>query len=299
MDKFYITNGVTHDGFGSRVQRCISVMCLVYHLKELGYPVEYVHTPFSYIGFNEDYSFGEFERIQNGDDYPYSDNNFDGYMKRAAEWDNYMGFKGINVTDLDLNNLSIVNSEDPLQGYYMLSSDVLNKKYLGKLYVIKMIHKEYDSFILDINIFHKHRNNILNNFSLPTYNSDKKNVAIHIRRKDAINYETRYLPDSYYTNIISELNNFRDLYDITIYTQRVGFNPEHYEDHKIMYDDIQDDYETFARLISADHLITGKSSFSYAAALLNNNVVVYHNTGHIGLPNWISSDEYINLIRKN
>jgi len=296
-NKFYITNGVTHDGFGSRIQRCISVMCMVYYLKDLGYPVEYIHTPFSYIGFNEDYRLGESERMKNGNDYPYGDNCHSGYIDRASKWDKYLGFKGLKITDLEIKDSFIVNSPNPLQGFNILRNDILEKITSGKLYVIKMVHKQYDDSILDIEIFNKFRKNILENFSFPLYEKTKKSVAIHIRRKDAINYDSRYLPDSYYTRIIDVLKKCGDKYDITIYTQKIGFDPTPYNGCKIVYDDTQDDYETFVKLVFSDHLIMGKSSFSYAAALLNNNIVVHHGTGHIPLNSWISDEEYINLIK--
>lgn len=297
--KFYITNGVTHDGFGSRIQRCISVICLTYYLRDLGYPVEYIHTPFNYIGLGEDYKSGEIERISNGNDYPYSDNGYVGYMERATKWDNYLNFKGVTINNLDIDDDKIINDTDPLMGYYRLSSDILNKKCDGNLYVIKMPHKEYDNGFIDINNFQIYRKEIISNFDLgKNYMGDKKLVAVHIRRKDAINYDSRYLPDSYYLSILDELNKMRDIYDIEIYTQRVGFDANLYEGYNIFYDDTHEDFESFNNLIFADHLITGKSSFSYGAALLNNNIVAHHGTGHISLSNWISTDEYLNLIRK-
>jgi hypothetical protein len=54
----------------------------------------------------------------------------------------------------------------------------------------------------------------------------------------------------------------------------------------------------FKKLVLADHLIVGGSSFSYAAALLNPNTVVYHYNGHIPLIRWINYDNYIKLIEK-
>jgi hypothetical protein len=195
--KFYITNGVTHDGFGSRIQRCISVICFVYYLRDLGYPVEYIHTPFNYLGFGEDYSAGETERIANGNDYPYNDNGYEGYMERASKWDNYLNFKGRLINNFNIEGDKIIDDSDPLLGYYRLSSDILNRKFSDKLYVIKMPHKEYDNGFIDINNFKRYRKEIISNFDFSNnYKGDKKLVAIHIRRKDAINYDSRYLSDS-------------------------------------------------------------------------------------------------------
>lgn len=296
-DIFYITNGVTHDGFGSRMQRCISVMCLVYRLKDLGYNVEYLHTPFSYLGFDENYDLGLEERLKNGDDYPYNDNSHDGYMLRASKWDEYLGFKGKTINDIDINSFDIINNDDPLIGYHIMCSDVLNKKNKNKIYVIKMLHFEYDNGFLDIGDFLKYRDKILADFSFKKYEYKGNAVSVHIRRKDAINYENRYIPDSYYIEILKKLEKSESEYDITIYTQKSGFDDSLYSGYKIIYDDTENDYETFNKLIFSDYLVVGKSSFSYAAALLNKNTVVYHWSGHKGQDSWINNNEYINLIK--
>ena len=48
-----------------------------------------------------------------------------------------------------------------------------------------------------------------------------------------------------------------------------------------------DVFETFVDLVSADILITSFSSFSYTAALLNENTVYYHRFWHSPLKHWI------------
>lgn len=295
---FYITNGVTHDGFGSRIQRCICVMAYVYYLQELGFPVEYLHTPFSYIGFNEDYKQGEEDRMKNGNDYPYNDNGYEGYMSRAKEWDDYLGFRGKTVDDVKISKLNIVNDKDPMFGYYRLAEDVLNNQTDGKLYVIKMLHYEYDNHIINISNVKRFRSKIIQKFSLniPSYNN--KNIAIHIRRKDAIDYSNRYVSDEHYLEILDAIKKYKSDYKVSIFTQRVGFDETKYDGYEIFYDDTENDYETFVKLMSSKHLIAGKSSFSYAAALLNPNLIVYHFDGHTGLKEWIDKEKYIKKIKK-
>lgn len=295
---FFITNGVTHDGFGSRIQRCICVMSYVYYLQELGFPVEYVHTPFNYIGFDEDYKQGELDRIKNGNDYPYNDNGYEGYMNRAKMWDDYLGFRGKTVEHIDLEKIDVVNDKNPISGYYRLAEDVLSNQTGNKLYVIRMLHYEYDNNIINISNVKRFRSKIIKNFSLNVPSYSNKNIAIHIRRKDAIDYSNRYVSDDHYLEILDAIKKYKGDYRVSIFTQRVGFDENKYIGYEIFYDDTENDYETFVKLMSSKHLIAGKSSFSYAAALLNPNLVVYHFDGHTALKEWIDKEKYIKRIKK-
>ena len=63
MSRGIITNGLTQDGFGARLQRVLNVMALTYDLnEEFNCNLEYVHTPFSYECIGEDLSIGENDR---------------------------------------------------------------------------------------------------------------------------------------------------------------------------------------------------------------------------------------------
>ena len=137
----YITAGVTHDGFGARVQRCISVMCLAYHLQEKhNLSIEYLHTPFDYQSqkvFNVDYNHAAKERITSG--YPYDDISHEGYMIRARKWEDKLAFNGRTVEDIDLTEFELV------EGYYELIEDIENQDTNKKLYIIKYPHQQYDN----------------------------------------------------------------------------------------------------------------------------------------------------------
>lgn len=297
-NKFYITNGVTQDGFGARMQRCLQVMCLVYELQEQGYSVEYVHTPFSYnedTEINEDRSLGISIRsnFSLANPYPYDDIDHDGYMNRSTLWDAALSFNDKTVYQLDLNQLILKH------GYDKLTYDLSNNNTPHSLYIIKYLHSEYDSNALNINNFQKHRNIILNSFGFfKNLHYNKKEIAIHIRRKDILDKTYRYIDDSTYLQILSELERIKSEYDITIYTQKVGFELQHYTGWNVVLDTEIEDFDVFKKFITANHLITGASTFSYSAGLLNPNTVVHHNIGHIPLTNWIDYNTYINLIKQ-
>jgi len=289
----YITNGVMHDGYGSRMQRAISAMGLVEYLKnDLKLEVEYIHTPLSYIWDGEDYNKGYLTR-KGISEYPYNDITIDGYLHRCKLWDDKLNFKGKTINDFYLKNHELK------YGYNELMLDIKNNNADNKLYVIKTLHKEYDTRKIDINIIKKYREEIVSKFSFNDNVKDNKNVksvAIHVRAKDALNPKNikhRYLDYPYYSDIINKYKN-NDKYDLKIYTQKLGFESDKYAGCNIIYDDIENDYDTFFNLIFSDYLIVGKSSFSYTAALLNNNTVIYHNNGHVKMSHWITKEELLN-----
>ena len=282
-----------HDGYGSRMQRVISVMGLVEYLKNvLNIEVEYVHTPLSYIWDGEDYNGGYL--IRKGiSEYPYNDITIEGYLNRCKLWDDKLNFKGEIINDFYLKNYELK------YGYKQLMLDIKNNNANNKLYVIKTLHKEYDSKQIDINVIKQYREEIMSKFSfndIVRYNTDKKSIAIHVRAKDALNPKNighRYLNYNYHSDIINKFNNGD--YDLKIYTQRLGFEADKYVNCNVIYDDIENDYDTFFNLIFSDYLVVAKSSFSYTAALLNNNTVIYHNTGHIKMSHWITKEELLKL----
>ena len=291
----YVTNGVTHDGFGARFQRAISVMGLVEYMKnELNLNIEYIHTPFSYIWDIEDYHKGYLDR-KNINPYPYNDITIDGYFNRAKLWDDNIKYNG-DIIEKYLNNKHTLK-----YGYNQLISDLKNNIADNNIYIIKTLHKEYDTKKIDVNIIKKYRYEIISKFNINNYtknNTNVKSVAIHIRAKDALtpkNIGIRYLDYKYYKEILQLFNN--DEYDLKIYTQKIGFNKDEYLNYNIVYDDMENDYDTFVNLILSDYLIVAKSSFSYAAALLNNNTVIYHGNGHIKMCNWLTKEELINKFK--
>jgi hypothetical protein len=299
MKPLYITNGVTQDGFGARMQRILSVLCYVCYLRDvLGFPAIYVHTPFNYQGpppVGEDYVKGIDLRgnFDLANPYPYNDISHEGYFKRAKLWDQAFTYRGETVTSLDISSFEFREGYNPFE---LFQENTYNTKIL---FILRYLHKEYDTGIIDVNNFKKYRNEILNSFGLSSESSGRKKIAIHIRRKDAINHVHKHFNDEYYLEILNILGQYREKYDITVYTQRVGFDPKPYEGWEIVYDDTEEDYNTFKKMISADHLIVGGSSFSYAAALLNPNTVVYHfapSVHHRAIDTWISKNDYIQLL---
>jgi len=124
-------------------------------------------------------------------------------------------------------------------------------------------------------------------------------IAIHIRRGDVSAKDVyRYTDNSTYINIINQLKIKYPFYTITI------FSEGNYEDFKEF--EIEEKYlklntcicETFHSLVSSKVLIMAKSSFSYCAGLLNENIIyystIYHDNLYINpLDHWLNIDSLI------
>jgi len=286
MKKGYITNSTTQDGFGARMQRTIETMAYFFYLRDSsGLNIEYVHTPFAFEGFGEDFSMQEAARALGDNKYPYDEINREGYLKRAILWDNRMNYKGIKITDINYDNIKIVDSNK-------LRVDVGNKEIENKLYFVKYARKEINPIIDIISTYYPQiKEKFL--FITPTDNND---IIVHIRRKDAINFgASRYLEDEYYLDVLGNLKSIKNKYNITIHTQRKGFDSSKYLGWEIIYDDEEEDYDLFVKMVDAKVLIVGKSSFSIAAAYLNQNIVVYPQQPTKGLSRFINKEQFKQL----
>ena len=127
------------------------------------------------------------------------------------------------------------------------------------------------------------------------YYSSKKpdvgqvDIAIHIRRGDVTEKDTiRFTPNHVYIRIISILRKLYPFYKINVFSEGEisDFKELGLEDSCfILNGDIT---KTFHSLVTAKILITANSSFSYAAALLNENTI-YHDTEfwHKKMDTWI------------
>jgi hypothetical protein len=292
----YITAGVTHDGFGARMQRCTSVMCLTHYLQDkYNLPIEYMHTPFDYQDqkvFNVDYQIAARERITSG--YPYDDISHEGYMLRAKKWEDRLLFNGKTIRDID-PSFTVVSD------YWEMIKDIENENIDKKLYVINYPHLYYSEEPLHLSNFSKYRDKILSYFDFERPSTSMPQIALHIRRQDINETHTRYIKDDYYLEILNGLKQAPKVSGaVAIYTQRDSFDASKYSrGYDIRYDDREEDYDTFIKLLSADVLVVGNSSFSYVAALLNPNIIVYHYQPHtyIALDSWIDKEKYLDYIK--
>ncbi len=290
----YITNGTTQDGFGARMQRAVNTMAFTFYLRDTyGVDIEYIHTPFAYEGF-EKFNKEEVARAVGDNLKPYNEISREGYLKRAVLWDNCMQYSGTTISYFNFTNIKIVNSLD--FDKRSLFSDVSNKNINNKLYFVKYLSKELNSGNLDVNIVDKYYSEIRERFKFITP-ATGNSIIIHIRRKDAIKFGSqRYVDDGYYLGILKALIPFKDKYDITIHTQRKGFDSSKYTNWHVIYDDEEEDYDLFLNMISAKILVVGKSSFSIAAGYFNRNIVIYPSQPTKGLSRWINNVQFLKIL---
>lgn len=290
MSKGYITNGTTQDGFGARMHRVINTMAFTFFLRDkYGVDIEYVHTPFAFEGFGENFSTGEQARSTCGR-YEISRKN---YIERAELWDNRLSYSGLIISDIDLDSVNVVDTLDFDKN--QLFTDVAKNQTDDKLYFVKYLHRELSSGIVDTNIIKNYYREIKNHFQFTQ--SSNNNVILHIRRSDAVPMPDRFLSDEYYLEILNALIPYKDKYNITIHTQRKGFDHAKYVDWTVVCDDEEEDYDLFVKMVDANLLIIGKSSISVAAGFLNENVVVYPPQPTNGLSSWINKDEFIKSLK--
>lgn len=151
-------------------------------------------------------------------------------------------------------------------------------------------------------------------------------IAVHIRRGDInfIEKNIRYLPNSYYVNLMKYLENILSgfTYEFHIYTETAtkplmitsdlrsdlgGINtilqPETFDEFNefknITWHINTDPVDTFVELCNANILITSISAFSYLAGILNKNAIVIQSTRmhHPPKRDWILTDSSASFLQ--
>lgn len=119
---------------------------------------------------------------------------------------------------------------------------------------------------------------------------DRFKIAVHLRRGDASIHADRPSSIEYTQRRLEELlPTIREKHpksEILIFSQG---HPEDFAPLAALGCKLalnEDVFKTFHSMVTADMLFTAKSSFSYAAALLSNNHIVYQPFWHPALPEW-------------
>lgn len=154
------------------------------------------------------------------------------------------------------------------------------------LYVNKKIDSFYNKDVLalfKINYYSTPKNEI------PYFDKGRVNVAVHIRRGDVLdmNLQGMLNSDEHYLAAMKKIRKLYPSAKFFIYSegkeeQFARFKLNDVELH--LNEDIKD---TFHALVTADILVTSKSTFSYTAALLSDGVIFYTPYGNPKLSHWI------------
>lgn len=286
----YFTTIPASDGLGARFHRSLLLLYFYFYKKETN-PVEFLYSPLEFEGFGRNF-YGYPTKIQ------CYYHTAEIYKQRAKEWDDRLEYNGKKITDVDLNLVKVEDNYllDALINALDIFDDrlFLCANFWANTPTINNIERIP-------HIFTKYKNDVISKFDMKnTLSKDKINIALHIRRDDAINFPQRWVSDEYYLNIIDiiEKNLFKD-YNLTIYTQKNNFNFNKFEKYNVIYDEITEDYDTFVDMVFSDILIMGRSSFSYSAALLNKNMVLYPKNFYCkNVGNWVEIEDFVESIKK-
>ena len=199
----------------------------------------------------------------------------------------YCKYKNYNYVHTPINIIRRWNKEDIKKINDMIGLKESNDKVDIKELYSKEVHfsenpdKYYTKEVISfIKLKYYLNNNNINNIN---------NIVIHIRRGDVSSkkHNERFTSNNEYVKIINFLRNIYSNEKIIIYSEGkiTDFN-ELLEQKNIEFHLNKSVQETFNGLVSAKILVTAKSAFSYAAALLNSNTIYYMNYMHKPLKHW-------------
>ena len=132
------------------------------------------------------------------------------------------------------------------------------------------------------------------------YESDRLDVAIHIRRGDIVADQLwrRFTPNAYYSSVIRQLKTLLEdqPFRVHIFSETKP-KPSLLDEDFSPFEDLgccmhldEDVFETVHHLVTADVLVTSRSSFSYVPGVLSRGVVLYEPFWHSPMSSWIVCD---------
>ncbi len=257
----YITCSGNYDGIGAQVHATLSTM-----LFAKSYGLIYVHTPFAHIEHNR-------ANTKNW----------------VQEWENFfcLGDNEISMDSLQPGVSSAIALRHPLKVW----------KRKKTLFQVNNCHEFadlqpdfYEAIIPAIKT--KFSKGSAGSFLSKKPNQPKK-IAIHVRRGD-VTFEgknkVRFTRDIdiilVLERVLSYLKSKHYGYEIHVFSQGSLDDFKAFCPFEVQFHLNENEFETFTSLVSADILLTAKSSFSYAAALLTEAFVIYDEFWHKPLSRW-------------
>ena len=124
-------------------------------------------------------------------------------------------------------------------------------------------------------------------------------VAIHVRRGDVSSTvnSSRFTSNETILRRVNMLRKFLPKAKFRIYSEGDQDDFKIFSDAGCELSLGGDAVEALQQLSQAHLLVTAKSSFSYVAALLNPNLVLYERFCHIAQPGWVSIDDHEKIQR--
>tara|TARA_B100001093_G_scaffold226079_1_gene216649 strand:- start:650 stop:2578 length:1929 start_codon:yes stop_codon:yes gene_type:complete len=213
----------------------------------------YIHTPMYKMHHND-------ENIKNFPDHMNKFINFESKFKSVNQLSNY--------------EISILNNVK--EGPFVHGS--LHPEYFYNTHVLNLFREIYYSNSKP---------------TITTFDNTKKNIAVHIRRGDVNpeKYPSRFISNKVYIDLIKKIDLSNSLIHIFSEGNIDDFNDiiESFSENKFIFHLNENIQLSFHSMVKADILVISKSSFSYCAALLNENIIIANLTTswwHKPLKNW-------------
>lgn len=124
----------------------------------------------------------------------------------------------------------------------------------------------------------------------------EKKIVVHIRRGDVNQKDyVRFLPDSYYLNLIAKLKNDQPNYEIEIITNEVEKPKlEMWKTQGKIFSSLDlNPFDAIKKMSSAEIFVASRSSMSTIGAMLSSGKTYYPKFSQPFLPEWINSNKYI------
>jgi hypothetical protein len=123
----------------------------------------------------------------------------------------------------------------------------------------------------------------------PIFDTDVRNVAVHIRKQNSDDNHTLGLHnDDYFLNIIDFIRNmYTDKTIFHIYSQGDENNFLHFTNKDVVLHLNETIESTFYSMVTSQILVMSKSSLSYTAAMLSDGIVYYLPFWHKPASNWL------------
>jgi len=280
----YNASGFHNDGLGAQYQRMIAIFSLCHYLKS---NIEYVHSPITkieHISSNEEIQqiedyFGFSKTFKNANDIQYDE---------CIELNVITDFKII----VEISKKCKEHSKKVLLKTAMVFAIVEKYIYMYENAMIYLRTICLSSTNYSLNHYNKHGKNEKHGI----IEKHGKNVAVHIRRGDVTTNTTnpdimiRYTPTEYFKNIILYLQKEDPNRNFDIFTELTEQNKSEFDIFKnipkLEIISNNNTLLTFQHLITADILVTCKSSFSYISAFYNPNTIYYLPFWHKPLSHW-------------
>ncbi len=264
-----------NDGVGAQIQGVLSTLLFC---NDMG--IRYVHSPFAEIAHR-----------------PLNEPSWE------KDWETFfnLGQGELQMDDLTSLNLPIVKIED--------REKLPQEKEPNTLFVVPHCHHYADTvpdnyLKLKDQFLEKYHSNPKGKYTSANQ-PDKINIAVHIRRGDVSpeKYPNRYTENGFIAQLLTDIQSILVDFGIAIainifsqgriedFQELKGEQVNFYLDHCL--------FSTFHSMVAADILITGKSSFSYTAALFSSGTIVYEPFWHQPQQDWFTANKLAPFDAKN